>query len=210
MIDSKLKPCFNMSLEDIEGEIWKDIPEFEGYYLVSNYGRVKSLERDIYKAIYYRPDEETRTHLKSRILKQIIDKNGFCCININKQGNFKGYSIKRLVAKLFLPNPLNLFHVNQKDEDKLNNYVDNLEWCNGQYYIHYGSRTGRKPSSTRRPIIQMNMNGEFIARYDSISVAHRSLSDPNKCVYLISEISRCCCGKYSQYKGYKWKFADEV
>lgn len=101
-------------------EIWKDIEGYEGLYQVSNYGRVKSLNKR-----------------KGRILKPAKDKGGYLRVALHKQGTQKHYKIHRLVAQAFIPNPQNLPQVNHKDENPTNNTVQNLEWCDCQYNIDY-------------------------------------------------------------------------
>lgn len=103
-------------------EIWKDIKDYEGLYQISNYGRVKSLS-----------NSQKR---KEKILKPEI-RTGYYSINLCKNGNQKNTRIHRLVAEAFIPNPDNLLCVNHKDENKLNNKVENLEWCTHLYNYHY-------------------------------------------------------------------------
>lgn len=96
-------------------EIWKDIEGYEGKYQVSNTGEVKSLN--------YRGSGKTK------LLRQTADKDGYKCVIFCKNGKVKGYKVHRLVAIAFIPNPNSLPIINHKDEDKTNNCVDNLEWC---------------------------------------------------------------------------------
>ena len=110
-------------------EIWKPIIGYEPY-VVSSYGQVKN----------------NRT---GKILKQKIDKYGYLSITIyNTNKEKKSYTIHRLVASAFIQNPNNLPQVNHKDEDKKNNRVDNLEWCDSKYNCNYGSRN-KKIKETR-------------------------------------------------------------
>lgn len=95
-----------------------------------------------------------------------------------KQNNVKGYmqvklycedkssitiSVHRLVALAFIPNPDNKSEINHKDEDKENNSVDNLEWCDRKYNVNYGTRnkrSGRKGelSASYKPISHYEKN----------------------------------------------------
>lgn len=111
-------------------EIWKDIKGYEGFYQISNLGNVRSLQR---KA----PSGKS---VKQIIRKQSIDKNGYCVVGLNKNKTQKTYKVHRLVAIAFIDNPKNLPEVNHKDEDKTNNNVSNLEWCDAKYNLTYGSR----------------------------------------------------------------------
>ena len=104
-------------------EEWKDIKGYEGLYQISNKGRVKSLGNN-----------KTR---KEKIRDGKIGNRGYKKISLCKNGKEKKYSIHRLVAEAFLPNPDNLPVVNHKDENKLNNNVENLEWCTQAYNVNY-------------------------------------------------------------------------
>lgn len=122
-----------MEILNYFGEIWKDIKGFEGKYQVSNFGRVKSLER------LRKGKCNSFVKVKEKILKGKIDKDGYieyalCC---GKHNKMKCYKAHRLVADAFIPNPDNLPQINHKDENKMNNYVDNLEWCTAKYNINY-------------------------------------------------------------------------
>lgn len=114
-------------------EIWKPIPGYEGKYEVSNQGRVKSIARTrIGKNGSIVPVAE-------KILKGKSDKDGYIeyalCTGHHKKMKF--YRAHRLVAMAFIPNPDNLPQVNHMDEDKTNNRVDNLEWCDNSYNVRY-------------------------------------------------------------------------
>lgn len=102
-------------------ELWKDIEGFEGYR-VSNYGEVKRNGKKI----------------KSRITKA-----GYVIIELRKDKKAHIKYIHRLVASAFLPNEDDLPHVNHKDENRSNNYLDNLEWCTVEYNNSYGNRPHR-------------------------------------------------------------------
>lgn len=98
----------------MEQEIWKPVINFEYNYLVSNLGRVKSIKRD--KILAFGFNGKNRTGYVQVHMRDITGKN---CVRY----------IHRLVAEAFLPNPNNFPQVNHKDGNKLNNTVDNLEWC---------------------------------------------------------------------------------
>lgn len=125
-------------------EIWKDIPKYEKLYQVSNYGRVKSLKRVVSCNCrnQYKTFKISYTK-KEKILKGRKDKDGYLEVNLCKNGKHSNYKIHRLVALLFINNTNNYDQVNHKDENKLNNNVNNLEWCNAKYNCNYGTRINR-------------------------------------------------------------------
>lgn len=110
-------------------EVWKEIPGYDGKYFISSFGNVKV----IYKWI---KDNE-------KILSPMINKDGYYQVNLSLHKNVKHHRIHRLVAEAFIDNPNGYPMVNHKDENKLNNRVDNLEWCDHTYNIRYGTRTKR-------------------------------------------------------------------
>lgn len=109
-------------------EIWKDIDGLFGYQ-VSNLGRVRSFFSRWGKRKY------------PKIMKGSIDSHGYVQVTIRINGKSKLMLVHRLVAKTFIPNPLNLEMVNHKDENPLNNNIDNLEWCTRSYNNSYGHAT---------------------------------------------------------------------
>ena len=111
-------------------EIWKDIKGFEGLYQVSNFGRVKSVDRLV-------DGSRGKRKIKSRIMKEYKNQFGYCMISLSKYGKSKQYSIHRLVAEEFIPNISELPQVNHIDGNKENNRADNLEWItNRDNVIH--------------------------------------------------------------------------
>lgn len=169
-------------------EIWKDIEGYEGFYQVSNYGRVKSLKFG-----------------KEKILKHRRNTFGYLEIVLCSGGKPKSFKIHRLVAKAFIPNPNNLPQINHKDENKENNCEWNLEWCTPSYNINYGKRNERvrqtETNNTNRSkqVCQYTLDKQIIKVWQSINECKRN-------GFSCGNISQCCNGKRIQYKGYKWEF----
>lgn len=170
-------------------EIWKDIEGYEGLYQVSNLGRVKSLGNN-----------KTR---KEKILKGIKERGDYLKVILCKEGNRKHFKVHRLVASAFIPNYNNLPQVNHKDEDKNNNRVDNLEWCDCKYNINYGSHNKRMIKANSIPIIQFSKTGEFIHKWDSAREAEKELGIDK------GNICSCLKGRYKTAGNYKWEYADD-
>lgn len=178
-------------------EIWKDIPGYEGYYQVSNLGRVKSLPRG--KQWPYR-----QTHNNIRKIKKT--NRGYFSVNLCTNNEAKWFMVHRLVAMAFIPNPNNLPCVNHKDENKTNNRVENLEWCTYKYNANYGTGIDRQKKSRaanpnneniRRIIGEKNSkavraytpNGTLVGEYKSLKEASKALN------VHISSIVRHCNGR---------------
>lgn len=110
-------------------EIWKDIPEFEGLYQISNLGRIMSFPR--------------KGGFKNKtILKNGKSKKNYAQISLSENGKKTCKKIHRLVAQAFIPNPENKPEINHKDGVKANNHVDNLEWCTNQENIDHAIKNG--------------------------------------------------------------------
>ena len=182
-------------------EIWKDVVGYEGYYQVSNLGRIYSV---------------ARKHTKGGIRKQHLDKDGYARVDLWMHHKGKLCGVHRLVAEAFIPNPNNLPMINHKDENPNNNCVDNLEWCDTVYNNNYGTRNIRiglgnkgkyvpkgKDSWNAVPVNQYDLEGNFIKRYGSMTDAVIELNINRNGT---RNISTCCRGKLKTAYGYKWSY----
>lgn len=176
-------------------EIWLPIKGYENYH-ISNIGRVKSLERtDSYtlngKTIY--------RHKKEIILKQCYDGNGYLMVRLFNTVSPKGrlFKVHRLVGEVFIPNPNNLPCINHIDEDKTNNVVENLEWCDVSYNNKYGTRLTRAIEKEKIPIEAFDTYGNIILQFESVNEAKRNG---------FLNAGECCRGKYKTCGGYKWRY----
>lgn len=111
--------------------IWKPVVSFEGLYSISEYGDVKSLEREIDRG------DKPNYIRKERVLKTPLDRYGYKKVVLSKSKKKTHSTVHRQVALAFIPNPDNLPEVNHKDGNKLNNYWKNLEWCTTEYNLKH-------------------------------------------------------------------------
>lgn len=119
-------------------ELWGDIAGFEGFYQVSNQGRIKSLTRRIVRS------DGIEIVIKERIRAHTLNANGYPRLNLCREGVNYGLEIHRLVAIAFVSNPNNLRHVNHKDKNPQNNNDWNLEWVtNRENATHKFIGTGK-------------------------------------------------------------------
>lgn len=132
----------NQSLENIEGEVWKDVIGWEACYKVSNYSRVKSLPRKVKKWDGYR-------QVKEKILKQRFNPDGYLQVSINgsksNPTHKQSKGVHRILSMAFIPNPENKATVNHKDGIKHNNSLDNLEWATHSEQQRHSVKTGLRP-----------------------------------------------------------------
>ena len=122
-------------------EIWKDIKGYEGKYQISNLGRVKSLKRNIKPTAPY---QKSKT-CKERILKDCVGSHGYKHVSLEG----KKHCIHRLVATAFTENNENYNCINHKDGNKLNNSIDNLEWCSYKRNADHMFNTGLREDNIR-------------------------------------------------------------
>ncbi len=164
-------------------EIWKAVVGYEGLYEVSDNGKVKSLRKN---------------HLMTPTITR-----GYAYLKLrDRQGNDKSFPVHRLVAIAFIPNPNDYKCVNHIDENKLNNNVDNLEWCTLSYNFNYGTARARQGLSLGKPVEQLAPDGFVIARYCSAEYAGKiNRIDP-------SSIHKCCKKKRDSAGGYNWRYSD--
>lgn len=187
-------------------EVWKDIPNYEGYYQISNLGRVKSLKRIIIR-------RDGKPYLqKEKNLKLSKNHKGYLICNLSKNYKAKFKQVHRLVAETFIQNPNNLPQVNHIDGNKENNCVDNLEWItnydNMQHSIETGLRDVKKITNklkevNSRKILQYDLDGNFIKQYNSICDAEKELHIPNQ------NIVKVCQGKRKTAHNFVFKYFKE-
>jgi len=186
-----------------EIEIWKDIPDYEGYYQVSNWGRVKAL------SIVYSSGVNGRS-IKTKpekFMRCRVGKDGYCRTMITKDRVRKSYLIHRLVAIAFVNNTEGLPEVNHADGNKTNNHSNNLEWCFRNYNIQHAVRTGLKvarsggESHTAKKVNQCDSDGNVIKEWACIKEASEALNIGAQ------SITHVLKGRWAQAYGYKWVYA---
>ena len=165
--------------------IWKPVVGFEGYYAVSNTGEVMSLR-------------------KNRRLKLAIDRYGYPKVVLTVHGKSFYYTVHRLVAMAFVPNPDGKETVNHINEDKTDNRAENLEWLSIQENDNHGTRNHRMAlAKSKRPIICISPDGK-ITRYLGVKDASRKTGIAH------SQIAKYCQSHKKTVYGYEWRYADEI
>lgn len=176
-------------------EIWKDINGYEGWYQISSFGRVRSLNRVI---IY---SDGRKVNTKGKIIKQGNCK-GYNTVWLHKNGEYKNYRVCRLVAFYFIDNPNKLPQVNHKDEDTYNDTVQNLEWCTMEYNNSYGSRILRSHASAEKNRREFFCH-ETGKKYRSIAKCARELG------LLSTGINNVLKKRAHKHRGYHFSYTDE-
>ena len=202
-------------------EEWRDVVDYEGLYMVSNLGRVKSLER-----------RGSRGYkVKERILTGTIDKNGYIIVNLRKDNKNKQFKVHRLVAIAFIPNPENkpfIDHINTICND---NRVDNLRWCtqkencnnelskkklsesikgknvgekNGMYGKKHSEETKKKMSKAHKG--SNNFNSRKVRCIELDKVFNSIIEAEEELGLFHQNIGKACRGIYKTCGGYHWEY----
>lgn len=136
-------------------EIWLPIKDYENYE-ISNLGRVRK---------------------NNKILRQYENDKGYLYVGLSKNNKRKFFRVHRLVAMAFINNSENLPEVNHKDENKLNNRIDNLEWCTRLYNMRYGNAQEKATKTRYKKINQYDLSGNLIKTWNSIKEATETLKN---------------------------------
>lgn len=161
-------------------EQWKNI---EGTtYHVSNYGNVKNRNEKV---------------LKKRL------KSGYYQVILYTDDKPRDCSVHRLVAIAFILNPENKQQVNHKDKNRLNNHIENLEWCSVQENSRHSCDNGRY--QYYRKVLQYDLNNNFLQEFPSVKEANESLGRPPN----NGGITRCARGQLKSTGGFRWKYETE-
>lgn len=173
-------------------ELWKDIPDYEGLYQVSNLGNVRSLN--------WRNTGE----IKNMFLK--THNQGYLKVELTKNGKRKTFMVHRLVALCFVKGYQEGYVVNHINKDKTDNRAENLEWCTQSYNTAYTLchlyRNGRRRAiKCKTPILQIDWSGQVVKVWNSPIEIKHSLG------FNDWSIKQCCLGKRKQAYGYFWQFA---
>lgn len=184
----------------MENEIWKDVKGYEGYYQVSNMGRVKSMR------VLKTPKNGAICRKNAFLSTKTTHDKRYIIVALCRDGEIKPTPVHRLVAETFIPNPNNLPFVNHKDEDPTNNHVDNLEWCTCAYNLAYNNGYARRAETRRKSykrVLQIDDNGRVVQEWESAIAAARGMG----CA--LASISRAINGHRKRVRGYKFVWKDE-
>lgn len=185
-------------------EKWKDIKGYENLYQVSNLGNIKRLGGKI-KVIDELQNRKYYRYYKENFPKQFIDSSGYKTITLKG----KRMRVHRLVAQAFLPNPELKPCINHKDGNKLNNNINNLEWCTYYENSHHAIENGLSKFDylenyvKRRKVLMLDDNFNIIKEFNSITEAFEHFNMKYR-----GSITEVCEGKRKHFKGYRWKYVE--
>lgn len=172
-----------------EVEEWRDVKGYENLYQVNRKGEVRSSHKGYWEK-----------------LSASKSSSGYRIFLFHKDGKRKNMRGNRLVAEAFIPNPYNLPFVNHKDENPLNDCVENLEWCTCEYNNNYGTLKERQSKNNykNKPVCMFYVDGTFIREFYNINDAAKFVDGVHTCIL------RCCNNKVFCYKGYIWRYKEDA
>ena len=189
-------------------EVWKDVDGFQGVLQVSNLGRVRTLDH------YVRHQrEQYKKFVKGKIRKLMIGNSGYYYIMLTYNAKNYHLQVHRMVAKAFIPNEFNKPQVNHKNHNKLDNRVENLEWCTpSENMIHAYKNNliplnkighSGKSNPSARAVDAYTKDGEFIGHFDTMKDASKELG------VAMSGVCNCCTGYSKTCHGMIFRYSDK-
>ena len=170
-------------------EVWKNIEGYEGKYMVSNLGNVKSMNY--------------RGHGYEKILKPKENNCGRLWVELRGTKGIKHMLVHRLVGQAFIPNPYGLPQINHKDENPKNNAVENLEWCTGEENIsaYLANHKGGRERTRLKPVNQIDSTGKIVRKWNCSRdiVSEMGVNQWS--------ITQCCDGRRKTAYGFRWQYA---
>lgn len=174
-------------------EIWKDIKGYEGLYQVSNLGNVKRLKGKWVK--------------KERYVSQTLTSSyKYYSVCLSNHQDKRRFFVHRLVAMTFIKNTENKPIINHIDGNKLNNKVENLEWCtykeNSKKAYELGLNKPARDLGRARKVGQYDLDNNLIKIWDCFFDINKELG------FYTQNIWKCCNGCRNKANGFIWKYED--
>lgn len=156
--------------------------EYYPQYMISNYGRLYSIRTD-------------------RFIKIRNTKCGYCHYRISVDGVYHEWLVHRLIAISFIdnPEPEQYRIINHRDQNKANNAIKNLEWCDDKYNLNYADTQKRRAAKRSKPVRMMDSECNVIDEYESLNATSRITGLPLSKLW-------SSCNSGALYAGYYWQY----
>ena len=190
----------------LPGEEWRDVVGYEGYYVVSSFGRIASIRG------YYQYTKNGKTFIRKNpphiCSTKSIANNYYYTMTFRVNYGHETKYVHRIVAEAFVPNPNNYNVIDHIDDNPHNNRADNLQWCT---YSINNSKTHHRINSSishrgqiaynKTPVVQLK-NGQYVATFSS-------MCDAERLGFNHSAIHRVCNGKLKTHGGFRWMYLSD-
>lgn len=206
---SEYAPEYSSTVDEIEGEEWRDVPGYDGVYRVSNIGRVRSTDRLANAA------NGSKRMVYGKLLRLTKFKNGYVMLHLSGKTKY----VHRLVAEAFIDNPENLPYVDHINGDKSDNRVENLRWCTSRENTIYAIENGLfNPSATSKAFHQSEKGKQLeerqrrarsrpVVRDDGVTYpSARAAADAIG--YSYSAVKDVLMGRAKKCNGHSYRYAD--
>lgn len=187
----------------LEGEEWRDVVGYEGYYMVSSFGRMVSCSRTVRRF--------GRIHIfkEPALLSDVSNTTRYNRVVLKVDGQKKSCDVHRLVAEAFIPNTHKLPQVDHIDGNRANNNINNLRWCtcleNQNNPItrkkHRERLTQAGSRFAPKAVVSFNAEG-IVGQYQTMCEAAKS-------GYNQAMISECCSGRRKHHRGLCWMYLSD-
>lgn len=187
-------------------ENWKPVNGYEGFYEVSDLGRVRSVPRMIKSGINY----NDKTFMKGRVLKANLKRGGYLSCDLSKLGVTKTKTIHRLVADAFIEKIEGKDYVNHKNAIKTDNRAKNLEWVTCKENARHAIEMGLIPEpSHSKKIMCVEEKLEFKSSVEAARWLNETKYKHSKNILVMARnIRAVCSGVRNKTHGYRWKDID--
>lgn len=187
-------------------EIWKAIPNYEGYYEASSMGRIRSVLR----YIPHPRNKRMKLVRPSKILKSELDKSGYPVVTLSKEARTRTYKVHRLVAKAFIPNPDNLPQIDHINSIRYDNRPENLRWCTAQQNTNWREEKHQIGDRAKYSVLCKETGETFISSYHAAFWIIKNGLPKKSTNYktVAKSIRNACSGKVKSSYTFHWAYIE--
>lgn len=197
--ENKMSESLKLEHENVSySETWRDVVGFEGYYIVSSFGRVKGVDREVPNGW------GGNKKMKGRFMALGLGTNGYVCVRLWKGNKETQARVHRLVAVAFIGNPNNLPEVNHKNGSKVDNFLKNLDWSTAsQNQLHSFKFLGKKT----KPMYGTDNGNSKRIKCDTLDMVFNTVNDAALTFgFTQPEISMVLTNKRKHIQGMVFKY----